>query len=150
MVGDRFETHQNVVMASVPENCTISELIQTVIQVNDSPYICLNPFSLALDGKTIHPDTTITDAGVTESTVLDAIDDVVDHRLHEEGYRPLNFFEDEMTPEVENKAPYAELKLTENLWTKMRSPNAYRFMGAKPTSSRYGIPYGVQNGKLKR
>lgn len=147
-VGDSFEVHNNVIPVSVPVDSTVAYLMQATQQINDSPYLCQNPFTLSLNGKVLHSAQTLKDAGITENTVLDAADDVRDHRMHEEGVRMLDWYRDEMTPEVENTAPYAELKLRENTVVPRMSPRAYRMYG-KPPLARHGVPHGSQANRIK-
>lgn len=146
-IGDRFEVHSSVVPVSVPADCTIAHLMQAVRELNDSPYLCENPFTLSLDGKVLAGSETLCAAGVSETTVLDAADDVRDHRMHEDGSRMLDWYRDEMTPDVENTAPYAELKLRENTVAHRKSPKAYRMYG-KASLARHGS-IGAQHGLVR-
>ena len=137
-IGDRFELHAHVVPVSVPADATIATVLQTVIELNDSPYLCVNPIRLVHNGESLDLSQRLCDAGLSEVTVLDAIDDVTDHVSHEVGVKPLDWYADEMTPEVENAAPYAELKLRENITVMKRSPGTYRMQSKPPALSKHG------------
>ncbi|KAG8339709.1 hypothetical protein TRVL_09461 [Trypanosoma vivax] len=103
-----WEQRLQIVQVLAPKDCTISQLIDLVRVENQSPYLCASSFVLAVDGKELDPDKTITECCITEHTPIDAIE-LDDHLQHVESKRPRDWNVDEITSECLKSSPYKEM-----------------------------------------
>ncbi|EAN99017.1 hypothetical protein C3747_261g35 [Trypanosoma cruzi] len=103
-----WEQRLHIVQTMAPRDITIARLIELVTIENQSPYLCSSTFTLAVDGKELDPDKSLSDYGITEHSRIDAIEKL-DHLLHKDSERPLDWTVDEMTTECLKRSPYKEM-----------------------------------------
>ena len=105
-----WEQRMHVVQVVVPRRATIREVIHEVTFANQSPYLCMNPFTLAVDGRELDVNKSIEELGLNELSAIDAIDSVVDHVEHLPGdHRPKDWNVDEITERDAEQSPYHEM-----------------------------------------
>ncbi|RHW73474.1 Ubiquitin family [Trypanosoma brucei equiperdum] len=109
-VTSGWEQRMQVVQIMAPKDSTIAQVKDLVIVENQSPYLCVSSFHLAIDGKELDPQKTLGEYGITEQSQIDAIEQN-DHLLHRDDERPRDWTVDEITAEDVKRSPYKEMEM---------------------------------------
>lgn len=107
-VTSKWELRMHVISLMMPRDATIQEVIDQVELENQSPYLCLKPFSLAVDGKELDPSKTLEDYHLNELSQIDAVDPC-DHLRHTPEEQRLDWNVDQIPEETLGQSPYKEI-----------------------------------------
>lgn len=117
-VVSKWEQRMHVIQVMIHRSATVKELIDQVTFECRSPYLCATPFTLAVDGKTLDPQSTLAQCGLNELSQVDAVDDD-DHRLD---VRPKDWHVDEISAAESEKSPYKEINASKAGSTRPKYP----------------------------
>ncbi len=105
-----FEPRMHVVQVIVPRKSSVRDVIREVTIANQSPYLCQNPFKLAVAGAELDVSKTVEELGLGEASLIAAIDSDVDHMEHLPGpHRPKDWNVDEITEQDAERSPHFEM-----------------------------------------
>nr|CCC89710.1 conserved hypothetical protein [Trypanosoma congolense IL3000] len=109
-----WEQRLQVVQVMAPTYSTIAQVMDLVIVENQSPYLCTSSFVLSVDGRELDQEKTLSDYGISENSMIDAIEQN-DHLLHKDDERPKDWNVDEITSEQLRHSPYKEMGMQPQL-----------------------------------
>jgi hypothetical protein len=107
-VSGTWQNRMHVIQVVLPPTSTIGQVKREAMEINDSPFIGQNDFSLARDGKALDEGRTLEEHGIVNEGTLDAID-ADDHVSHRDEQKPRDWNVFEVSADDATRSPYKEI-----------------------------------------